>query len=184
MTKYLFFTLALCLSITTYAQLEKNTWMLGGQINFTSEEINNDDMLYSFEFQPNVGYFFIDKLSTGLEFNFRATSTDSGNNDVFWRSYIVSPFARYYLLKQESPINLFAQVNGSVGFSNLGNHSSSKSYGYGLKAGTVFFLNNIVGIEFSVNYSSLWNKSKQTEAINQNKELLIGIGIQVHLERY
>lgn len=184
MKKIILFSFTFCLSITSYAQLNKDTWMLGGQINFTSEEIDDAGVQQRFVFQPNVGYFFIDKLSAGLEFNFRSTSTDPGNKDVFWRSYIVSPFARYYLLKHERPINLFTQVNGSVGFGIVGDDLKNTSYyGCGVKAGTVFFLNNVVGLEFSVNYSSLWYKSKQTDAINHNKELLIGIGLQVHLER-
>lgn len=169
-------------SLTANAQITKKNWMVGGDTYFSSNNYKSetDESSYNdFRINPNVGYFFMDKLAGGLQMNLVFTNTDPGNSDMKASSYGFAPYARYYFLETDKIINLFAEANYSFRFGKFGRGDTINWNGYGVKAGTVLFFNSSVGIEFSLNYTDTTRKSDDYKI----KTLLVGLGFQIHLER-
>jgi hypothetical protein len=163
-------------ALATNAQITKGNWMMGGSgaignFKTTSGESSNTNT--SITISPNIGYFFIDKLSVGLagQFNYvfekEDTKTISSNN--------ISPFIRYYFLEKEKQINIFSEARYEI--IRLKN-SDLKYDTFLIKAGTVFFVNSSVGIEVALNYST--QKSNQNF---ENRAIFLNVGFQIHLEK-
>lgn len=165
-------------ALTANAQITKNNWMIGGDTYFSSNDYNGDTS-NEFRINPNVGYFFIDKLAGGLQMNLAFTNTDPGGRNSKASSYGFAPFARYYFLETDKIINVFTEVNYSFSFGKFGQGDTINWNGYGVKAGTVLFFNSSVGIEFSLNYTNTTRKSDDFKI----KTLLVGFGLQIHLEK-
>lgn len=170
--KILVVVVTLFFAMVTHAQIEKDYWMMGGSgsisnykdtFNGISQEGTN------FSFFPNIGYFFIDKLATGASMQVTVTSANTGT------IYGFSPFARYYFLKTDKLINIFSEL--SYGFQKQTNTNSNFEK-FNFKTGTVFFLNNSVGLELALNYSL-----SKTNLDSQNRTIFLGAGFQIHLEK-
>lgn len=138
-----------------------------GSFNTTSQGINNKGTYVNLN--PNIGYFFIDNLAigTGAELNIQS-KFDTGLG--------ISPYVRYYFLKNEKEINLFSELSYKI--SKSSGVGSVKFETLNLKAGTVYFLNSSVGIEAALNYSNL----KSNYDLHSNN-IFLSIGFQIHLER-
>jgi hypothetical protein len=161
----LFFVLA------SNAQIDKSNWMMGGDVSFKNSKyitrgISQEST--SFVVHPSIGYFIIDKLALG-------TTIELGFGNRTNTNYGIAPFVRYYFLEKEKQINLFSELSyGIFAFNN----SDFRSESLNIKAGTVFFLNSSVGLEVAINYA---NKKDNTDI--QTKDIYLGIGFQIHLER-
>ena len=186
----LFFFIVFGMTLTVNAQITKGNWMVGGDAFYSSTtykyEADEDteagsDRFYEIRINPNVGYFFIDKLAAGLQVNiFFNDNNPGGNTSAKNHGYGLSPFMRYYFLNQEERINVFAQANYSVRFGEKYAKDNAIDWsGYGLQAGTVLFFNQSVGLELSLKYTSNTQKSNDLK-INT---LLVGLGFQIHLEK-
>jgi len=165
--------LFLALSFSANSQITKGNWMLGGDANFYYSNTSiSTSSNYSIFINPNIGYFIKDRLAIGsqLGISFNDSST----------SLSLNPFIRYYLLKQDKKINYFTEAGFGYGaiFSKNTN-STYKTIGYNIKAGSVFFLNDVIGLEFSLKY--LYGKQLSFNTTSQN--LIIGFGFQIHLEK-
>ena len=166
------FITTLLFAINSNAQIDKGNWMMGGSgsfgsFNTTSQGINNKGTYLNLN--PNIGYFFIDKLAigAGAELIFQ-TKFDTGLG--------ISPFIRYYFLNKEKNINLFSELSYKVTKSS--GVGSVKFETLNMKAGTVFFLNSSVGIEVAINYSNL----KSNYELESNN-IFLSVGFQIHLKR-
>jgi hypothetical protein len=185
MKNILFFTITLFSFLTANAQITKGNWMVGGTGNFSSyenkfqnngTEVSNKGIGISIS--PNIGYFFKDKFAIGSIVSIGYTNPQDFESST---SYSIGPFVRYYFLKVDNQINLFAEASYLFGESKLGNNKSA-SNGYGFKAGPVFYFNNSVGLEVTIDYNStqlLPSSSGKSVANN----LQIGLGFQIHLEK-
>jgi hypothetical protein len=160
----------LLLGFYANAQITKGNWMMGGSAAFsytkTSSPGYTDGGGTNFYVDPNVGYFFIDKLAIGAAV---PLSFSKGFN-----SYGFSPFVRYYFLEKEKPLNIFSEA--SYGLSK--NSNDFQSDNFIIKAGTVFFLNSSVGLEVALNYSKQF-----TNGDFEATGVTLGVGFQIHLER-
>lgn len=176
--------------MTANAQITKGNWLVGGDAFYSSTEYkyaaNEDegstsDKFYEIKINPNVGYFFIDKLAGGLQVNlFFNDINPGGNTDGRNHGYGLGPFMRYYFLNQEKRINVFAQVNYSLRFGEKYQKDNAIDWsGYGLQVGTVLFFNQSVGLELSLKYTSITQKSTEFQVNN----FLVGLGFQIHLEK-
>ena len=175
-TLTLFFLIVFTTVLTVNAQITKGNWMVGGDAYFASKNYDSGatkDITNEIRINPNLGYFFIDNLVGGLQTNLSFTNSDPGNNRTKNHSLGFAPFARYYFLESSKRINIFTEANYSFSFGKTQNWN-----GYGLKAGTVMFLNASVGIEFSLNYTDTSRKSDDFKI----KTFLVGLGFQIHLE--
>jgi hypothetical protein len=185
-TLKLFFFIVFATAITTNAQITKGNWMVGGEASFVSSESefetngnkNSSETSY-IRVTPGFGYFFIDKLVGGAELQF--IFVDPGKN-FSSQNYSFGPYLRYYFLKPAKKVNLFSQVGYDFGVGKNGLDTKTNTSGYSLKAGTVLFFNNSVGIEFSLNYKNSVSKHNN-ETENTNNQFFAGIGFQIHLEK-
>jgi hypothetical protein len=170
------FIAILLVAVASNAQINKGNWMMGGSGaigNFKTTSGESSSTSTSLTISPNIGYFFIDKLSVGLagQFNYvfpkGDSKTISSNN--------VSPFIRYYFLEKEKQINIFSEARYEIiRMSNI----DLKADTFLIKAGAVFFVNSSVGIEVALNYST-----QKTNRNFENRAIYLNVGFQIHLEK-
>jgi len=111
--KTLFFFLALTTSLALNAQITKGNWLVGGDATFNSSTVHDKDgnetgKSSGIRIYPNIGHFFFDKFAVGLTPSFFYGETKNGPSNI---GYGIGPFARYYFLKSDNRINLFADAN-------------------------------------------------------------------------
>ena len=133
-----------------FAQAGKGAVMVGGSVNFESEDGES-----VFQFEPQIGYFFSNKLGAGVNFNI----------DVEDETQLeFGPFLRYYVVK-----NLFSQVG--LLYSKTGEEEAYTEYNLGL--GYSIFVNPNVAFEPVAVYNIGDGYSRT----------YIGIGVQAFLGR-
>lgn len=175
-----FFIATILFSLTANSQITKDFWLMGGSGSFSyseqkGNESSNSYNSYRIDLEPNIGYFVANKLSLGMKFGFARNFTDVYEN--VQAKYKIGPFARYYFLKEDKQINLFAEPSFERYLepdNSLGRNTSTTN----LKLGTVIFLNDTVGFETGLTYSIFLNDDGYK--INT---LALGFGLQIHLER-
>lgn len=170
------------LSITSYSQITKNNWLVGGNGRFSLQKqtLNSSDVKgLNINLSPNIGYFFVDKFAGGIrtmlsynEVKFNGVTSRTTQTGL-------GPFFRYYVLGEENFVNMFSEVSYNyINYSsNTGNSNSTNSFTFA--AGPSFFLNSSVAIELTANYELLSSKATNTSA----KTFFIAIGFQIHLEK-
>ncbi len=163
------FILLICIaafcSVQVQSQVEKNNWLAGGDIVFSStrqrSEASAGLTVSSLKAEPAIGYFVIDKFAAGLKLGYtnllNRESADQSKRDII---YSAGPFVRYYFLPAGKPYNIL--INGEYMYNLMrftsrrpGNNASrSKSHttAFAFDAGTVVFLNNTVGLELLIGY--------------------------------
>jgi hypothetical protein len=176
----LFILLTVFLSYNSKAQTTKGNWMLGGKANFTSTKIEgigetaSGATFTNLQAEPNVGYFFADKLAGGISGVFdRDSYKPGGIGRTVSLTYGFGPYIRYYFLPIEDQLNFFSQGT----FMHVFNQAEPDHNIYSLTAGSVVFLTTNVGLEFSGTYSYYKNANQK------NNTILVGLGFQIHLER-
>ncbi len=188
MKAFLITTLFSFVLLSGQAQITKNNWLVGGAANFSSsvQKVNNNtDKLKATNFSilPNIGYFIADKFAVGVSPGITFGKSKDNYLESSFTSYKISPFARYYFLDTENITNLFLQ--GSFGYGLIrtrdsnNNLAKSKYTTYSIMAGPVIYFNTSVGLEFTAG----WNYFKTINEKSSNGSLLLGIGLQIHLEK-
>jgi hypothetical protein len=200
----LLLTITLLFTINSYGQLDKKTWLVGGNGSFdsykqeqsfisqgTGESINVDYDFSNITLNANIGYFFIDKLASGLKISY---SDIYGKNNVSFasggRTFTFGPFIRYYLLKKEKQFNIFVEANYQYGKIDSGRLIKSDDdtkeiiNTYSILVGPEVFFNSSVGIEILLGYR---NYNQNSTNINNfkmvEKGFQIVVGFQIHLEK-
>ena len=180
-----------CFIVTSsFAQLEKGNWLVGGSGSFSSERKSRNDVtqkITQINVNPEIGYFFMDKLVGGFKpLYFHNIITP--DNDITRRQTNsrlgVGTFLGYYFLNNKNPFNLFTQLE--YGFTRetqeklkpLGNDSMFK-----ISGGPVYFVNESIGINLLMGYSVLNRASILTGESRVIKEFSSGIGLQIHLTK-
>lgn len=181
--KKLFLMTLLGLAWSSFAQIEKGYWMVGGSGSYRSTEYVNDNPTLSSDYTilrlaPNIGYFFADKLAGGLNGTFYYNPIGGGAYNI---GYGIGPFARYYFRANQKLINVFVQANYLYYVDNnysAGGRAQFNSNSYGLKAGPVIYFNDGVALELAFEYvrNNINNTVKATD-------LGITIGFQIHLKK-
>jgi len=164
------------------SQINKHNWLVGGNADFSSSKsessssTGNTSRIY-FRIAPKIGYFIIDKFAAGVSglINYeKVTFNASGQSKQSY--YSIGPFARYYFLSVDKPVNILSEISYYHLISNPGNQGSSN---FSFAVGPVFYLNTVVGIEFTAGYSI----TKNNDANLTYKIFQLGIGLQIHLEK-
>ena len=94
----------------------KGNFMVGGNASFQTskgEDAPDDSRITTVEFNPNIGYFFIDNLAGGLRLSL--SSYKEKEDDEGFTSLLAAPFVRYYFLPAAQKVNLFADASFGVG---------------------------------------------------------------------
>ncbi|GAO42297.1 hypothetical protein [Flavihumibacter petaseus] len=173
------------LQTSVKAQITRSNWMVGGNISYvnrntTYASIQSHHKDSRFDLNPKAGYFFIDKLATGLTLNYgRLKDTYESNTVKYWNIGI-GPFVRYYFLGPDHFINILAEGSVALVRSKANNDQDVlRGTSYSLFAGPVLFVNSSVGIEFLAGYVG----DKFQDGGQENNGFKCSIGVQVHLER-
>jgi len=196
----LFITTSFLISFSSYAQLDKKTWLVGGSGNFYS--YNQEYFYQNTGFPPNtgtakytdidvsvaVGYFVINKLALGLTPTFSSSKgSTSGGATPNGNQLAIGPFARYYFLGRDKPFNILSEVSYQIGVNNSAAPPKSKGEfnRFSIMGGSEIFFNSIVGMELLIGYKSTTisiDNSPYTFS-NINKGLQMSVGFQIHLEK-
>ncbi len=119
---------------SVFAQTEKGTVMLGGEINLLGQSGNT-----TFSATPNIGYFFLNNVAAGAEL-----TLITGGGYTNWG---IGPYLRGYFAGNEMG-KAFAQVGLALAGSRY-NSASETSAGFAGKVGYAIFLNRSVALEMA-----------------------------------
>ncbi len=177
MKKITILTLTLILLYSnSFCQLEKKTWLVGGNGNFTNKNYNDKSKTNSITINGNIGYFLKDKFVVGLKPGFTHQSAKNVNSRVFSTLYQIGPFARYYFLKKNARVNLFSELSYLFGVVNSNNGFNGSINTFISNAGFVLFFNTDVALEFTLGYSTITNNT-----VFKTNDIRAGVGFQFHL---
>lgn len=180
--KSLFLSIAICFfTISSFCQITKNNWMVGGAASLRSSNYDLGGGATSkqsvVQLSGDVGYFIFDKFVTGLKPGYNRTATKNPHNIV--STYNIGPFLRYYFLPKEKYVNIFSELSYQYGVTKNNQISSNtKSNNLTGTAGCAIFFNSSVALEFTLGYSAFsYNNSGNV------KSVIAGIGFHFHLEK-
>ena len=122
MKQTLLLFLAFSFLLTSYGQISKNTWLIGGNgsfysynENYTAPSVNFTGKYTSIDLTASIGYFFIDKFTGGIRpylSTFKGESSGGATPNDF--KFAVGPFVRYYFLKEEKQFNILSDVSYQI----------------------------------------------------------------------
>ena len=193
---YTLLLLSFVLTSYSFGQLDKGTFLLGGNGSFYKYDgkfnaVNNNNTSKATDIKINasVGYFLIDKFVLGLRpsFNFMKAKLD-GTSATFGSAtqFIVGPFSRYYFLDKDKQFNILLDAaylfgTNSYPFDNTGKGVINE---LSISAGLEAFFNTTVGVEFLVGYKSKYEDIKGIAGYSDKKNgLNVSIGFQIHLSK-
>jgi hypothetical protein len=196
MKPLLVFFAILVFSLSAQAQLDKNTWLVGGSGNFNSSKrnyvsytmptTNGYSKDVTFSLFPNIGYFISDKFAVGLKTLFSWSKGEFFPDDPAWSGgkttstkFSIGPFARYYFLDMTKQYNVLSEVSYQGGtWNSVGTKGALRSFN--ASVGPVIFFNSSVGLEMLFGYSANSENFKGSYK-NSPKGFNVNIGFQIHL---
>ncbi|MCY7309349.1 MAG: hypothetical protein SGI96_03570 [Bacteroidota bacterium] len=195
MKQVLLLLLAFLFFLTSYGQLTKKNWLVGGAGSFytynedyTSPTQNVTGKYTSIDLSVSLGYFFVDRFSGGLRpyfSSFKGESSGGGSTNYY--RIAIGPFVRYYFLKGGKPFNLLTDVSYQFGVNKLlgALHEKGKFNTLSIMGGTEIFFNTTAGMEILLGYNQKTVSIENSPgALNNNKKgFQVSIGFQFHLEK-
>jgi len=189
MKKHLLFALSILSSTFIFAQdptikayIQKNNWMVGGRVMYSSQSQDGDPYDFkqnSFGLSPTVSYFPIDKLALGVRLSYDADKTEFATVENKQTDFMIGPKVRYYFLDPTKNLNVYTEATYQFGSSKSNDDEAESVSKYGVEAGLAWFCNPQVAMEFAVGYRS----SKYESEENRANTIFFGIGFQIHLRR-
>jgi hypothetical protein len=189
----LLIVLLLFSSSSSFSQLDKNTWLVGGAGNFYSSKrnyisyitpaANGSSKELNLNISPNIGYFLIDKFAVGLRpyFSWGKGESISSNGTIATgnsKRYGIGPFARYYFLDKEKQFNILTDISYQLG--EWKQSGKGKLNNFSFVAGPAIYFNTSVGMEFLLGYTTQSEELKSFSK-NSSKGFIVTIGFQIHL---
>jgi hypothetical protein len=193
--KKLFLTLTAISALTfaANAQTEKGKFIVGGQVGFSTEKIQDTKIKEnSFSIMPQVGYFVADNFAIGTGIGYEWSKKETGLAEEVNSAFKVAPYGRYYM--GEGPIKFFGQLSapmswGNVEVNDVKTHKVN-NYGVELAPGFAYFPTSKIGIEFKVRGLYYNHNQIKDEATNDKiktnsfgldaNSLAPTIGVQFH----
>ncbi len=142
-----------------------------------SNDDNNSDKTFQFNFSPRVGLFLIDDLAVGTNLNVAAMRVKEGDDGRKFSNNLISigPFVRYYFPSQK--IQPFAEIGGNFGrVKNISVLSNNNEFevteslvafngGFGVAA----TLSDKILMDAMLNYTSQVQKFKENNDDNSRR---------------
>jgi hypothetical protein len=175
MKKIVFAISLLTFTATSFSQINKGQWLVGGSasLDFTKYGSDDDSKVTTFSLAPDAGYFFINNFAGGARVSF--TSLKPKGEDAS-TSFLFAPFARYYFLPSSQKINVFADA--SYGFGSVKDGESDGMNQFAFAAGPAVFLSPNTALEFTLQYTSAGGDAYGDDRLNN---FGLNVGFQVHL---
>lgn len=176
--------LILVSTLTTNAQINKKNWLVGGTGSFSSYKviyespINATVKTTSFNINPKIGFFPVDKFALGLSLGYSHTKETNSNSSISSTNevYGFGPFIRYYYLKPEKISNIFSEF----GYNNsYAVNDKSNTTNFYFSSGLALFFNSSIALEIGAKYLKFSNFNNGAKA----DDLRLEIGFQIHLEK-
>jgi outer membrane protein len=179
------------------AQTGAGKILLGGSSSFDfgayTEKYKSDDgdgtdgKGISVNLAPQAGFFVMDGLAVGLSLNLGLDSykPDGAEDRYSMTTIVAAPFVRYYY--GDAPLKPFAEATVGLGavkmkqpdFMGEGTITSTTNvFGFGVKVGAAYFVNDNVSIDLGIGYTSQSYKDKEDNDANY-KDVTGTIGLQV-----
>ncbi len=186
----------LCLLITcsfaANSQISKGYWLLGGGGQFYSYISRHTSTVYNSEYKytkidlsSNVGFFVKDRLAIGIRPAFSSNKGESipGGIRTNIQRYWIGPFMRYYFLKPRKQVNILTDISYQYGILDVDDPGKlNKLNQFSAMVGPAVYLNNSVGIEFLLGYSSSMEEWEGIQKLS-TEGLQIRLGFQIHLKK-
>ncbi len=194
MKKYILLSFLFCLSLVACAQTEKGNFLIGGSLSLSrsSQTISSTDITStSFNINPSVSYFVMDRFATGLMTSYsygRSTSESVGGTaKTTSSSEGVGPTVRYYFPLGDK-VWMFPEVDYLWNWNHTTleitsaptSESKSNNKTLRLGLGVAYFIAKNVGLEGIVYYQDFTtsnSSSSNTTSIN------FRIGLQIYMLR-
>lgn len=186
-------------SYSSFAQITKNTWIVGGSgsvfrstEDYNSPGFTQTSKFTSIDFSPTVGYFLINKLAGGLRLTGTYTKGNfsyPGGGTATTEAYKLAagPFVRYYFLEADKPFNLLADLSYQTGLNKyLGLvHQKGKFNILSLMGGAEIFFNQAAGIEMLFGYSKETVSIEDAPSVFKSEKsgFRTSIGVMLHLQK-
>ncbi|GAP43230.1 hypothetical protein SDC9_23399 [bioreactor metagenome] len=190
--KKILFLIAVLLAgnlMVAQAQTEKGKWLLNGSSRlsfdsgkekYKSGSTTSDSYKFTrLTFEPQVGYFVIDKLPVGLLIELSRESWKDPEDDdkSVYSSFIVGPFVRYYITDLDG---LWPYAQAAVGIGSYkerwipgeGDSQDDKSslFGYRLGVGATYFVNDRVGFDVYLGYGNDTEKYTYEDEVSRDTD--------------
>lgn len=193
--KHIFcFIYFLVLTASTFGQLTKGHWLVGGSGRFYSykneivSSVSTTNGKYTqIDISPNIGYFIVDKFALGIK---STVSTIKGNYNVVsgvglggsnGQRYSIGVFSRYYFLEKEKQTNILIDASYQSGIIRGVNDTKGTFNNLSISAGPVIYFNSSVGLEFLLGYATDSEKYTSQVFCEQRNGFQFNIGLQIHL---
>ena len=180
MKKFYFTTILLVFVFAGFSQTGKGSWLMGGNIAFTSVSVTENGNKSSgtiFALNPKIGVFLINNLAVILNTNY-ISSSSKGFSD---HTLAIGPAVRYYFSGQA--VKFF--VGSGVDFGSTGDNQNSPKYTsttYQFEAGPAIFISPAVALELSINYQTGTTKTSQEGSYSMKQSQVgFGVGFMVYL---
>ncbi|RZJ55801.1 MAG: porin family protein [Flavobacterium sp.] len=115
------FLLVAALAICSFANAQKGTVLVGGNIGYSSEKAEyrfSEDKTNEFSFSPKVGYQFHDNWTVGGEFTVSSSTNDVAGDKEKRNGFRAGAFVRYTMPLSQT-FSVFADMG--AGFQNVKN---------------------------------------------------------------
>jgi hypothetical protein len=178
MKKFIFCLFILFASLSSFSQINKAQWLVGGSasLDFSKFGDIDDSKTTSVSIAPNAGYFFIDNLAGGARVTFQSVKEESEEDAS--TSFLFAPFVRYYFLPSVQKVNVFADASYGFGSMKFGGDSESFNQ-FSIAAGPAVFLSPNTALEFTLQYRSAGGDAYGGD--DRLNNIGFNVGFQVHL---
>lgn len=183
-----FLTLLICLKAT--AQLDKRTWLVGGNSSFSAarEEFSGPygtsrSNRLDWNLSATAGYFLTDRLATGLRTTllFYKENIYTSGFRGYAAKFAAGPFGRYYLLKKDKDFNILTEASYQFGVYSLSPpHGGIRNLS--LSAGPVIFFNSTAAVEILPGYYA-YRERLEGSSLRKRRGFLLNIGFMLHLAK-
>lgn len=156
--------------------------MLGGSLANLNIGLSNNSGT-SIGINPNAGLFVADAIAVGASLPIGFSASGNSNSSYSSMNFGLGAFGRYYFVVSD-PISFFGGLG--IGFTSTSWNSkttflgeefkdsgSSTNENLSLSAGAVYFLNESIGVEGTLNLNNLTN----------NANLNLNLGFQIYFNR-
>ena len=193
---YVLLSLSFIQISNSFAQLDKGTYLLGGNGSFynyngkfNSSNNNTTSKATDIKINASVGYFLIDKFVLGLRPSFsfnRGKLIGTPNTFGSTTQFLIGPFSRYYFLEKDKQFNILLDAAYLFGTNSypFANREKGSINELSILTGLEAFFNTTVGVEFLVGYKSKYEDIKGITGYSDKKNgVNVSIGFQIHLEK-
>lgn len=174
---------ALILSTATYAQTQKDWYIIGGNLSNIGLNFQESNTSFELNVTPKVAWFIQDNFALGGEVLIGLETGDGFTTT----NYGIGPIARYYVsgnaLESVGKTRWFIESNVGV----YGNNTkvsgqdgvSTNGLGIGFGPGLAYFINKNIALEALAKYNLTVGFGNSTT----NNGLNIGVGFQIYLPK-